>query len=244
VVVQGDGRPERPSGDHASASASASSEFYRRKPHRSGGSFRWKNTPLGARRPTVPPLALQNWGPEIASQSSNYQELMGIYYALTTYAPVLRGKSLLLKSDNVTAVAQINKFGSAHPKLAELARAAHDVARGYSIAGRAIHVPGTSLETSATDALSQERENGNWKLDLMVYNKLEKHFGASDKRWSHHTVDCFASFANTQVPTKLFTRFPDPSHMPVGFFRQSLGSENCYINPPWNLLSRVHSFMD
>jgi hypothetical protein len=59
-----------------------------------GVNFRWINTPLGARRPTVPPLALHNWGPEIASQSSNYRELMGIYYALTTYAPVLRGKSL------------------------------------------------------------------------------------------------------------------------------------------------------
>jgi hypothetical protein len=111
----------------------------------------------------------------------------------------------------------------------------------YNIALRAIHVPGTSLETSETspDALSREREDGNWRLDPKVFSRLETHFGASDKRWSSHTVDCFASFVNTQVPTKFFTRFPDPSHMPVDFFRQSIGSENCYINPPWNLLSRV-----
>jgi hypothetical protein len=206
-----------------------------------GVNFRWINTPLGTRRPPVPSIAMHNWAPEVASQSSNYRELMGIYYALRSYAPVLRGKSLLLKSDNVTAVAQINKFGSAHPKLAELARAAHDVAMEYQIALRAVHVPGTSLETSATspDALSRERENGNWKLDPMVFSRLERHFGASDKRWSQHSVDCFASFANTQVPTKFFTRFPDPSHMPVDFFRQEIGAENCYINPPWNLLARV-----
>jgi hypothetical protein len=73
----------------------------------------------------------------------------------------------------------------------------------------------------------------------MVFSRLDKHFGSSNKRWSKHTTDCFASFANTQIPSKLYTRFPDPSHMKVDFFRQSLGEDNNYINPPWNLLSRV-----
>lgn len=76
-------------------------------------------------------------------------------------------------------------------------------------------------------------------MDPAQFRALDKHFGSSDKRWQNHTVDCFASFANTQIPSKFFTRFPDPSHMPVDFFRQPLASENLYINPPWALLTRV-----
>jgi hypothetical protein len=206
-----------------------------------GVNFRWINTPPGIAQAEVPPIAMYNWAPDVASQSSNYRELMGIYYALSSYAPLITGKSLLLKSDNVTSVAQVNKFGSCHPKLAELARAIHSLAQKHNIALQAIHVPGVTLETSATspDALSREREEGNWQMDPAQFRALDAHFGSSDARWTRHTVDCFASFANTQIPDLFYTRFPDPSHMPVDFFRQSLAEENNYINPPWALLNRV-----
>jgi hypothetical protein len=206
-----------------------------------GVNFRWINTPPGIEQPEVPPIAMYNWAPDVASQSSNFRELMGIYYALASYAPLIKGKSLLLLSDNVTSVAQVNKFGSCHPKLAELARAIHQIAQENGIALKATHVPGVTLETSSIspDALSREREEGNWKMDPALFQALDKHFGGSDSRWTAHTVDCFASFANTQIPSKFYTRFPDPSHMPVDFFRQTPTEENLYVNPPWALLTRV-----
>jgi hypothetical protein len=63
-----------------------------------GVNFRWINTPPGIAQPEVPPIAMHNWAPDVATQSSNYRELMGIFYALSSYAPLIKGRQCDLSS--------------------------------------------------------------------------------------------------------------------------------------------------
>jgi hypothetical protein len=177
---------------------------------------------------------LWNWTPKLRHRSSNYRELATIYFAVLTFLPHFVGKTVLVKTDNVTAVAHINKFGSRHTNLNHLARALHNLCFRQGITLRAKHVPGKSLETTpdGPDGLSRTRDTGDWRLN-------PDYFRALDRRWGPHTCDCFASFRNTQVPAKFYTRFPDPSRMEADCLLQDLSLDNNWINPPWRLLEPI-----
>lgn len=63
------------------------------------------------------------WGPEELSLHINTLELKAIFYALKCFASNLKNCNILLRIDNTTAVAYVNKFGSIqHPLLAEIVR--------------------------------------------------------------------------------------------------------------------------
>lgn len=63
------------------------------------------------------------WSQEERRHHINYLELLAVSFALKCFASHLSGKEILLRLDNITAVAYVNKMGGVHfPHLSELAR--------------------------------------------------------------------------------------------------------------------------
>jgi hypothetical protein len=160
---------------------------------------------------------------------------MTILIALQSLSRRLKGQAVLIQSDNVTAVAQINKFGSASPSLTRLARTIHEHCWRLNIHLRAEHVPGTSLEVDkegGADALSRRQSQYDFQINRKIFLKAEKLFG-------RHSIDAFASWTNSHVPTRFFTEFLDPSQMPVNAMLQDWSNDNLWMVPPWPLLPEV-----
>ena len=69
-----------------------------------------------------------------------------------------------------------------------------------------------------------DEPSNDWKLNERVFLKL-------DQLWGPHTVDAFATPANTQLPT-FFTFETDA-------FSQDWSQHNCWIHPPWHLIGMI-----
>jgi hypothetical protein len=191
---------------------------------RTGGGMVWEQT-----------RASWRWTSFVRRQSSNFRELMTVLIALKSLAHRVTGQAVLVQSDNMTAVSQINKFGSASPALTKLARAIHEHCWENNMHIRAEHVPGTSLEIDregGADALSRRVAQDDFQISPAFFRKAEKLFGP-------HSCDAFASWTNTHVPNKFFTRYLDPSQMPVNAFLQDWSQDNLWMVPPWTQLQET-----
>jgi hypothetical protein len=78
----------------------------------------------------------------LGPKSIQWAELFAMVYALSLYAPYLRGRSVLLWSDNMADVFIINKQKTRCPHLLALLRALYATAAHYRIRIRAQHIRG------------------------------------------------------------------------------------------------------
>jgi len=77
---------------------------------------------------------------ELLANSIQWAELFAIAYCLTLYGPYLRGRAVLLWSDNMADVYIINRQGTRCPTLLALLRAIYSTAAHYHIRIRALHI--------------------------------------------------------------------------------------------------------
>jgi hypothetical protein len=172
------------------------------------------------------PEAAGEWDRPWASTSINTRELGAVLFAVQTFAPQLRGKSILLRTDNTTTLSVVNSMGSRLPHLDKLARHLffHLWRLKASIRAEYIH---TSLNTTA-DRLSRT-SNEAWSLGRAAFGVLDSKFGP-------FTIDRYASHLNTQLP--LFnSAFPQPGSLGSPALAQpDWGQHNNYCNPPWSQL--------
>jgi hypothetical protein len=104
------------------------------------------------------------------------------------------GKRVLVKSDNSTVVAYVNKQGGTRsPTLCLHARRLWDWSISHDIHLRAIHIPG--IVNTLADNLSRgvSLSPTEWSLSKQVFQELYMRRGFL-------TVDLFASAANHQLP--------------------------------------------
>ena len=81
------------------------------------------------------------------------------------------------------------------------------------------------------DNLSRATDNSDWKLAPRKF----RHFS---RTWGTHTIDCFASFTNKQVP-RYNAKWLDGTTEAVDSLRLSYlewRRENNWCNPRWELL--------
>ena len=170
------------------------------------------------------------WNVRLSQRSSNYRELMAILLALKAFLVHVKGKSIQVQTDNISAMAYIVNQGGPSPELTSIAKAIWAIVLANSMHIQVRHLSGVS--NSHADRLSRLKDRFNWMLHPNMFKLL-------DLRWGPHTVDRFADYQNTQLP-RYNSRYMDPYSEGIDALAQiNWHTENNYVNPPFCLLPRV-----
>ena len=170
------------------------------------------------------------WNRRVAYQSSNYRELLAILLALYSYKDRIQNKCIQILSDNISAIAYINRLGGSSEPLSQLATAIWHFAYENGIYLVARHISGhRNIQADYYSRLSNHYE---WHLQPALFSHL-------DLLWGPHDIDRFACMTNTQLPV-FNSRFADPLSSGIdALSQQNWGSMNNYVNPPFRMIPQV-----
>jgi hypothetical protein len=171
------------------------------------------------------------WTPAMMEESINYRELMAIFMSLLAFKEDIRNKAVLLRTDNISAAAYINKMTGSSDPLYLLGRAIANLSKELNCEIMAQYIPG--VENIAADRLSRWVDKNDWMLH-------PRYFGLLEKKWGPHSIDRMASFTNHQVP-RYNSYHWDPKAEAIDSYTQNWSKENNYVNPPFNQLERILS---
>lgn len=174
--------------------------------------------------------ALGWWNEDEKKEHINWLELKAIHYGLQSFANNLHSIKILIRVDNTTALACINKMGSIqHKKLNSITREIWQYCESKNLWIHASYIP--SCQNKA-DALSRSPSlETEWELDSKAYQTIISVFGKPD-------IDLFASYVNTKCK-KFISFFPDPCSVGVDSFTFSWSEYFFYAFPPFAVILRV-----
>ncbi|XP_027146580.1 uncharacterized protein LOC113748120 [Larimichthys crocea] len=169
------------------------------------------------------------WSAELAQAHINYLELMAVFLALKHFLPHLRGQHVLVKSDNSTVVAYVNRQGGTRSsRLHKLAQKIilWSVSRLGSL--RATHVAG--VLNRGADLMSRGNPLfGEWKLHPQVVSQLWQRYGRA-------AVDLFASRENAHCQL-YFSLTEEDAPLGVDALAHPWPNVLLYAFPPLSLIS-------
>lgn len=171
------------------------------------------------------------WSSEDKQNHINYLELLAVFYALRCFGSDLRDCEILLRVDNSTALAYVNRMGSIRfPHLSDLARRVWDWCADRNIFIYAAYIPfAQNVEADAESrTVSEETE---WTLEEDYFRRIESHF-------EHFDIDLFASSINSKCQ-RFVSWFPDPLAYAVDAFSLDWNNLRFYAFPPFILILRV-----
>ena len=174
-----------------------------------------------------------SWSSEESTWHINVLELKAVLFGFHCLFRNSFNTSILIRSDNTTVVAYINKQGGTTSKaLCDLALELWAFCIHRNLCIHATHIAGVSNDRA--DELSRRSVSDH------SYYLLQDSFDDICASLSFPLVlDCFASRLNSKLP-KFISRFMDPSSSLVDAF--SLSWSDCvYLFPPIPLIFRVLS---
>lgn len=171
------------------------------------------------------------WSPEEASHSINFLELLTVKLALAQLANNLQNCQILVRCDNSTALAYINKMGGTRcSQLHLLARDIWNWAQERKIFIIASYIP--SEDNKRADALSRiVNPDTEWCLADYAFQEIVNTLGKPD-------VDLFANPWNTKCPI-FVSRFPELGASSVDAFTQNWSGIYFYAFPPFSMILRT-----
>ena len=217
--------------------------------------IRWWMDPLhleGGMPFTEPPesailvtdASLSGWGAHLGSRQVagqwagtwrhchiNLLELEAVRRAVLFFAPHIRHRGVLLRTDNTTVVAYVNRQGGTRSApLWHLTKSLLTWCRANHVSLRAIHLPGK--ENTIADLLSRLSDcPTEWSLLPEVAQKIWLRYGQPN-------VDLFASLQNHKL--RIFCALtPHPSVWRVDAFTCDWQDLVAYAFPPFALVPRV-----
>ena len=181
----------------------------------------------------VPPFqARGSWTSELKTMSINWLELKAVHLGLRHFLPLLKGHSVSLRADNMTALSCVRKQGSlASPALWSLSREILLLAWRSDVHLIPQHLKGV-LNVLADKASRDAPVSTEWSLDDDSFQVLCDLLGTPQ-------VDLMATSENS----KLFEYVsPCPDEMACGIDALSLDWnrwDSIYLFPPFQLLPEV-----
>ncbi|XP_011883675.1 PREDICTED: uncharacterized protein LOC105570834 [Vollenhovia emeryi] len=171
------------------------------------------------------------WSAEEKTSHINLLEFRAAFYALQCFAPDLRDCDVLLRIDNTTAIACINRFGSVqYPYLFAIARQIWTWCENRNLMVFASYI--ASIENTIADQESRViSADTEWSLSEDAFHRLSLEFGPFD-------LDLFASIINAKC-TAYVSWFPDPGAIAIDAFTLSWADTKFFAFPPFILLPRV-----
>ena len=133
------------------------------------------------------------WSSHMQFVHINCLELQAVSLALKHFLPFLRGQHVLVRTDNTTVVAYINRQGGLRsPQMHTLAHRLTIWGNAHLLSLRGTHVP--VARNWGADLMSRGHPRyKDWKLHVVVVNQIWEKYGRAE-------VDLFASEENTQCP--------------------------------------------
>ncbi|RLU18493.1 hypothetical protein DMN91_008850 [Ooceraea biroi] len=151
------------------------------------------------------------WSDQDRDEHINFLELKAVEYALRSFVDNLHSRDILLRVDNTTAIAYINRGGSLRfPKLSALAKSIWQWSERES---RIV-----SVETE-------------WEITSRSFDRGLEHFDPFD-------IDLFASYINAKCQT-FVSWFPDPFATAIDAFTLDWSEFYFYTFPPFVLITKV-----
>lgn len=172
-----------------------------------------------------------HWSPDWQGCHINLLELEAVFRALRHFHHLVRGSCVLVRSDNMTTVAHINRQGGTHSRsLWELTERLLLWCLRAGVSLQARHLPG-KLNTVA-DLLSRLKgAPTEWSLSPTVALSLWQTFGLP-------TVDLFASPQNRKLPV-FCALTPGQGAWLTDAFSFQWSPALAYAFPPFALIPRV-----
>lgn len=171
------------------------------------------------------------WSESERREHINYLELLAVQRALLTLADQIKGKRILLRIDNQTAISYINKMGGIRLcRFNDLSQKIWDWAEERDNFLVASYI--TSAENRIADKLSRLRnDDTEWSLGDEFFAYLQKELGQP-------AVDLFAAKWNNKC-ARYVSWFPDTAAEEVDAFTLDWDSLDFYAFPPFSLILRV-----
>lgn len=171
------------------------------------------------------------WSDEEKAFHINYKELLAVKFALHGLAADTVDSQILLRVDNTTAIAYVNKMGSVRfPKFHGLTRDIWQWAerrRNFLVAA---YIP--SAENREADHLSRiSNEDTEWEIADWAFVKIIERFGKPD-------IDLFATQENRKCD-QFCSRFPTPAAWAIDAFTINWATLNFYAFPPFAIILKV-----
>jgi hypothetical protein len=161
----------------------------------------------------------QGWGFEVTTPNPNIQ----------INARYWKGQTILIRTDNMTTRAFINKQGGTIHHLHEISTQIHTICQSHRIRLFAEYLPG--VENTRADFLSRMKvDRDDWQLLPSIFRYLQ--------RQAKIDLDLFAT-RRTRQTTAFYSRFPDPEAKGTNAFAHSWPKTGAYANPPWILINKV-----
>ena len=161
----------------------------------------------------------------------NYKELLAVKLALLKLGSKLVGQCILLRIDNSTAIAYINRMGGV--RYEHYHALAKDIWHWAECRGnllKATYIP--SKENLIADRLSRIRNpDAEWELSSEAFRSTVVELGRPE-------VDLFATKGNKKC-TRYVTRFPDSSAWQIDAFSFSWRGIFFYAFPPFNVIGKT-----
>ena len=163
-------------------------------------------------------------------QSINTKETLAIWFGILSFLPYLQNNNVLIRSDSMTAVAYVSKFGEMNDLFRDkIARFIWQLAQEHNFWINISFIPGK--ENPADGSSRSLNHNIEWSLPRDCFIALAKCFGFP-------SIDLFASRLNAQLPSYI-SWLPDPYCTQVDAFTLHWQCFYAYAFPPFILLSRV-----
>jgi hypothetical protein len=171
------------------------------------------------------------WSPEEMGNSSNWRELKAIELALRTIAPQIKGKPLLIQTDNTTAMSNVRRQGgSSTLSLLQIAKSIWNTALEQKVRITANHLPGI-LNVAADRASRRRHHRDDYRISRKWFNHLEQALGKRE-------IDLFSTRFSALLP-KYVTWAPDPQAEYLDAFSRPLPKEGGYAHPPPMLIGKL-----
>ena len=170
-----------------------------------------------------------HWTEEERTEPINALELRAVYLAIKAFFQNRRDLHILVKADNITAVAHINKMGGTRsPRLVGIAKQLWEYCLQRNLMLTAEYLPG-SKNVQANRLSRDFPDSSDWRLDPVVFKSL-------NSRWPCK-VDLFASRWNRQLPQFISWK-TDPDAMAVDAFSIQWVGMKTFMFPPFSMINR------
>lgn len=171
------------------------------------------------------------WTKEERLQHINILELKAAFFALKLYAKDINNTEILLRIDNTTAIACINKMGSVqYPHLEEISRQIWQWCEDRKIFIFASYI-NTKDNVEADEMSRVGFRDTEWELADYAFDKIVHSFGQPN-------IDLFASRNNKKCSTFVSWK-QDPDAWAVDAFTFSWSRLHFYAFPPFCLILKM-----
>ncbi|XP_051159201.1 uncharacterized protein LOC127280329 [Leptopilina boulardi] len=170
------------------------------------------------------------WSKEERMMHINYLEIKAAFLALKCFASSLFNKQILLRIDNLTALAYINKMGGIkHRDLHIMSKRIWEWSKTREIWLFAEYI--ASKENPADEGSRISNPDTEWELSDFAFKLLVKKLG-------NPSIDLFASRINKKC-ARYCSWDRDPDALAINAFTISWKNDFWYAFPPFALISRI-----